>query len=81
MPEGVAGLHRFDYPRPTVLVLGEEAAGASRRSSASCCRDLVRIPMVCAGRLPESRRGREPVLYEVHRAGKRATGRRPTARR
>ena len=36
-PDGSAELHRFDYPRPTVLVLGEERGG-SRRSSASSAR-------------------------------------------
>ena len=31
-PDGSADLHRFAYPRPTILVLGEEREG-SRRSS------------------------------------------------
>jgi tRNA C32,U32 (ribose-2'-O)-methylase TrmJ len=41
----VGELHRFAYPRPTILMLGEERQGLTvvQRDLGSC---LVRIPMV-----------------------------------
>ena len=46
-PEGPTELHRFDYPRPTILVLGEERQGLSSFLR-DLCSDLFRIPMVGA---------------------------------
>jgi TrmH family RNA methyltransferase len=37
-PDGSADLHRFDYPRPTILVLGEERQGLTRRCSVTSAR-------------------------------------------
>jgi TrmH family RNA methyltransferase len=46
-PDGSADLHRFAYPRPTILVLGEERGGLTPLQR-DLCSDLVRIPMVGA---------------------------------
>jgi RNA methyltransferase, TrmH family len=49
-PDGSADLHRFNYPRPTILVLGEERQGLTPLQR-DLCSDSVRIPMVGARRL------------------------------
>jgi TrmH family RNA methyltransferase len=66
-PDGPAELHRFDYPRPTILVLGEERQGLTsvQRDLCSC---LVRIPMVGAADSLNLAVAGSLLLYEVYRA-------------
>lgn len=44
-PDGEHDLHRFEFPRPTILLLGEERKGIDPRQR-DLCPHLVRIPMV-----------------------------------
>ena len=66
-PDGSADLHRFDYPRPTILVLGEERQGLSPLQR-DLCSDLVRIPMVGAADSLNLAVAGSLLLYEVYRA-------------
>jgi TrmH family RNA methyltransferase len=66
-PDGAAELHRFDYPRPTILVLGEERQGLSPFLR-GLCSDLVRIPMVGAADSLNLAVAGSLLLYEVFRA-------------
>ena len=65
-PDGPAELHRFDYPRPTILVLGEERQGLSPFLR-DLCSDLVRIPMVGAADSLNLAVAGSLLLYEVYR--------------
>jgi TrmH family RNA methyltransferase len=76
-PGGSADLHRFDYPRPTILVLGEERQGLSPVQR-SLCTDLVRIPMVGAADSLNLAVAGSLLLYEVYRA-RSASARRRSA--
>jgi len=66
-PDGSADLHRFDYPRPTILVLGEERAGLTPLLR-DLCSDFVRIPMVGAADSLNLAVAGSLLLYEVYRA-------------
>jgi RNA methyltransferase, TrmH family len=66
-PGGSADLHRFDYPRPTILVLGEERHGLSS-AQRGLCTDLVRIPMVGAADSLNLAVAGSLLMYEVYRA-------------
>lgn len=66
-PEGAAELHRFDYPRPTILVLGEERQGLTDHQR-ELCSDLVRIPMVGGANSLNLAVAGSLLLYEVYRA-------------
>lgn len=66
-PEGSAELHGFDYPRPTILVLGEERAGLTPPLR-ELCSDLVRIPMVGIADSLNLAVAGSLLMYEVHRA-------------
>jgi RNA methyltransferase, TrmH family len=66
-PDGSAELHCFDYPRPTILVLGEERQGLSPFLR-DLCSDLVRIPMVGAADSLNLAVAGSLLLYEVFRA-------------
>ena len=66
-PDGSAELHRCDYPRPTILVLGEERQGLSPFLR-DLCSDLVRIPMVGAADSLNLAVAGSLLLYEVFRA-------------
>ena len=66
-PDGSAELHRFDYPRPTILVLGEERHGLSPFLR-DLCSDFVRIPMVGAADSLNLAVAGSLLLYEVYRA-------------
>ncbi len=66
-PDGSADLHRFHYPRPTILVLGEERQGLTA-SQRALCSDLVRIPMVGAANSLNLAVAGSLLLYEVFRA-------------
>jgi TrmH family RNA methyltransferase len=72
-PDGPAELHRFSYPRPTILVLGEERQGLSPFLR-DLCSDHVRIPMVGAADSLNLAVAGSLLLYEVFRA--RSTRRR-----
>jgi RNA methyltransferase, TrmH family len=73
-PGGSADLHRFDYPRPTILVLGEERQGLSP-AQRGLCTDLVRIPMVGTADSLNLAVAGSLLLYEVHRARAARRGR------
>jgi len=66
-PDGSAELHRFAYPRPTVLALGEERQGLSPGQRGHCT-DLVRIPMVGAADSLNLAVAGSLLLYEVYRS-------------
>jgi TrmH family RNA methyltransferase len=66
-PDGPAEFHRFDYPRPTILVLGEERPGLSPFLR-DLCSDRVRIPMVGAADSLNLAVAGSLLLYEVFRA-------------
>ena len=66
-PDGSADLHRFHYPRPTILVLGEERQGLTPRQR-ELCSDLVRIPMVGVANSLNLAVAGSLLLYEVYRA-------------
>jgi TrmH family RNA methyltransferase len=66
-PDGPADLHRFDYPRPTILVLGEERRGLTPPQR-DLCSDFVRIPMVGAADSLNLAVAGSLLLYEVYRA-------------
>jgi TrmH family RNA methyltransferase len=65
-PDGSADLHHFDYPRPTILVLGEERRGLTPFLR-DLCSDLVRIPMVGAADSLNLAVAGSLFLYEVYR--------------
>jgi len=65
-PEGPFELHRFDYPRPTILVLGEERDGLTPLQR-DLCQCLVRIPMVGAADSLNLAVAGSLLLYEVYR--------------
>jgi TrmH family RNA methyltransferase len=75
-PDGSADLHRFDYPRPTILVLGEERRGLTPLQR-DLCSDLVRIPMVGAADSLNLAVAGSLLLYEVYRARSVRRGRSP----
>ncbi len=75
-PDGSADLHRFDYPRPTILVLGEERRGLSPLLR-DLCTDLVRIPMVGVSDSLNLAVAGSLLLYEVYRARSVRPGRSP----
>jgi RNA methyltransferase, TrmH family len=66
-PDGSAEFHRFDYPGPTILVLGEERRGLTPFLR-DLCSDLVRIPMVGAADSLNLAVAGSLLLYEVYRA-------------
>jgi TrmH family RNA methyltransferase len=75
-PDGSADLHRFDYPRPTILVLGEERRGLTPLQR-ELCSDLVRIPMVGTADSLNLAVAGSLLLYEVYRARSVRRGRSP----
>jgi RNA methyltransferase, TrmH family len=66
-PDGPADLHRFDYPRPAILVLGEERRGLTPLQR-DLCSDLVRIPMVGVADSLNLGVAGSLLLYEVYRS-------------
>jgi RNA methyltransferase, TrmH family len=44
-PDGAIDLHQFNYPRSTLLFLGEERRGLNEEQR-KLCQHLVKIPMV-----------------------------------
>jgi TrmH family RNA methyltransferase len=75
-PGGSSDLHQFDYPRPTILVLGEERQGLSPVQR-GLCTDLVRIPMVGAADSLNLAVAGSLLMYEVYRARSARRGRSP----
>jgi TrmH family RNA methyltransferase len=75
-PDGPAELHRFAYPRPTVLVLGEERRGLTA-AQRDLCSDLVRIPMVGTADSLNLAVAGSLLLYEIYRARSARQGVRP----
>jgi TrmH family RNA methyltransferase len=66
-PDGSVDLHRFDVPRPTILVLGEERQGLTPLLR-ELCTPIVRIPMVGAADSLNLAVAGSLLLYEVYRA-------------
>jgi TrmH family RNA methyltransferase len=66
-PDGSADLHRFDYSRPTILVLGEERRGLTPLQR-DLCTDCVRIPMVGVADSRNLAVAGSLLMYEVYRA-------------
>jgi RNA methyltransferase, TrmH family len=65
-PGGSADLHRFDFPRPTLLVLGEERQGLSPLQR-GLCTNFVRIPMVGSADSLNLAVAGSLLMYEVYR--------------
>jgi TrmH family RNA methyltransferase len=66
-PDGSADLHHFDFPRPTILVLGEERRGLTPLQR-DLCSNFVRIPMVGVADSLNLAVAGSLLLYEVYRA-------------
>jgi RNA methyltransferase, TrmH family len=66
-PEGETDLHRFDYPRTTLLFLGEERKGLTQPQR-DLCQHLVRIPMVGMADSLNLAVAGSLMMYEVYRA-------------
>jgi RNA methyltransferase, TrmH family len=66
-PEGKTDLHQFDYPRSTVLFLGEERQGLTSQQR-QLCHHLVRIPMVGDADSLNLGVAGSLMLYEVYRS-------------
>jgi TrmH family RNA methyltransferase len=66
-PDGSTEFHRFDYPRPTVLLLGEERKGLTAEQRQLCTRS-VRIPMTGRADSLNVAVAGSLLLYEVYRA-------------
>jgi RNA methyltransferase, TrmH family len=65
-PDGLQDLHQFDYPRSTVLFLGEERQGLTAQQR-DLCQHLVRIPMVGEADSLNLGVAGSLLLYEVYR--------------
>lgn len=66
-PDGTADFHSFDYPRSTVLFLGEERQGLTQQQR-DFCQDLVRIPMLGAADSLNLGVAGSLLMYEVYRS-------------
>ncbi len=66
-PDGAKNFHLAEYPRPALLLLGEERQGLSARQR-SLCHDLVRIPMVGLADSLNLGVAGSLMLYEILRA-------------
>jgi RNA methyltransferase, TrmH family len=66
-PDGESDLHQFDYPKSTLIFLGEEREGLTPQQK-DLCQHLVRIPMV--GKADSLNLGvaGSLLLYEVYRS-------------
>jgi TrmH family RNA methyltransferase len=69
-PDGSTDYHRFDYPRPTVLMLGEERKGLTDEQRL-LCQNSVRIPMTGRADSLNVAVARSLLLYEVYRGRER----------
>ena len=76
-PDGSADLHRFNYPRPTILVLGRGSRLGLTPLQRGLCSDLVRIPMVGAADSLNLAVAGSLLMYEVYRARSVRRGRSP----
>jgi RNA methyltransferase, TrmH family len=72
-PDGESDLHQFDYPKSTLIFLGEEREGLTPQQK-DLCQHLVRIPMV--GKADSLNLGvaGSLLLYEVYRSQRIETG-------
>jgi TrmH family RNA methyltransferase len=66
-PDGTADLHRFAYPRSTLLLLGEERQGLTQQQR-DLCQHLVRIPMVGMTDSLNLAVAGSLLMYEVYRS-------------
>jgi TrmH family RNA methyltransferase len=75
-PNGPTDFHRFDYPRPMILVLGEERRGLSP-AQRGLCTDLVRIPMAGTAYSLNLAVAGSLLMYKAYRATSPRRGRSP----
>lgn len=68
-PDGATDLHQFDYPRSTLLFLGEERQGLTQQQR-DLCQYLVRIPMVGMADSLNLAVAGSLLMYEVYRSRK-----------
>jgi RNA methyltransferase, TrmH family len=68
-PDGATDLHQFDYPRSTLLFLGEERQGLTEQQR-DLCQYLVRIPMVGMADSLNLAVAGSLLMYEVYRSRK-----------
>jgi RNA methyltransferase, TrmH family len=66
-PDGTADFHSFDYPRSTVLFLGEERHGLTQQQR-DFCQHLVRIPMVGMADSLNLGVAGSLLMYEIYRS-------------
>jgi RNA methyltransferase, TrmH family len=66
-PDGSHELHRFDFPRPTILFLGEERKGLTSFER-NVCPHVVRIPMVGSADSLNLAVAGSLLMYEVYRS-------------
>lgn len=66
-PDGTADFHQFDYPRSTLLFLGEERQGLTQQQR-DLCQHLVRIPMVGIADSLNLAVAGSLLMYEVYRS-------------
>ncbi|MEG4573387.1 RNA methyltransferase [Microcoleus sp. N3A4] len=66
-PDGAADFHSFNYPRSTVLFLGEERQGLTQQQR-DFCQHLVRIPMLGAADSLNLGVAGSLLMYEVYRS-------------
>jgi TrmH family RNA methyltransferase len=70
-PDGSADFHIFNYPRPTILVIGRGLTPLQR----DLCSDFVRIPMVGVANSLNLAVAGSLLIYEVCRARSMMRGR------
>jgi RNA methyltransferase, TrmH family len=66
-PDGSIELHQFEYPRPTLLFLGEERQGLTQLQR-DLCQHLVQIPMVGGADSLNLAVAGSLILYEIYRS-------------
>lgn len=66
-PDGTTDLHQFNYPRSTLLFLGEERQGLTQQQR-DLCQHLVRIPMVGMADSLNLAVAGSLLMYEVYRS-------------
>ncbi len=69
-PDGTADFHKFNYPRSTLLFLGDERHGLTQQQR-ELCHHLVRIPMVGVADSLNLAVAGSLLMYEVYKSAKR----------
>jgi RNA methyltransferase, TrmH family len=66
-PDGTTELHEFNYPRSTLLLLGEERQGLTQQQR-DLCQNLIRIPIVGMADSLNLAVAGSLLMYEVYRS-------------